>query len=236
MSGITALICARAGSKGLPNKNIRAFNGKPLIAHSINMANAISCIDNVFVSTDSPQIASIAEEYGAKVPFLRPSHLASDNASEWLVWQHALRYFGEINLPSNVLVVLPPTAPLRISDDVIRSIELFHETKCDGVVCGFPSNRNPFFNMVTIDNEFRCKLLSTRGNIRYTRRQDAPLVYELSTVSYVMRPNYVLNSTHLFDGDIRLCNVPAERALDIDTELDFCIAEHLSKSQLSVRV
>jgi N-acylneuraminate cytidylyltransferase len=90
---VAAFIFARGGSKGLPGKNIREFGGKPLIAWSIEQALEAQEIDQVFVSTDSLEIAEIALRYGAQVPFLRPAELASDHSPEWLAWQHGLKYF-----------------------------------------------------------------------------------------------------------------------------------------------
>ena len=228
---IVALICARGGSKGLPRKNVRPFVGKPLIAHSIEMALNSNFIADVVVSTDDEEIARVAKIYGASVPFMRPANLSGDSAQEWHVWQHALSWLSDQGRDIEALVVLPPTAPLRSLDDVNGAIEMFLQKKCDGVVCGTDAHRNPFFNMVTTDDEQRCTLAMS-GAARFTRRQDAPTFYDLTTVCYVMSPDYIKHHQHLFDGDIRMFHVPVERSVDIDTIFDFELAEFIHQKTL----
>jgi CMP-N-acetylneuraminic acid synthetase len=231
MSDIISLICARGGSKGLPRKNVRPFVGKPLIAHSIEMALNSNFIADVVVSTDDEEISRVAKNYGASVPFMRPANLSGDSAPEWHVWQHALSWLSDQGRDIEALVVLPPTAPLRSLEDVNGAIEMFLQKKCDGVVCGTDAHRNPFFNMVTIDDNQRCALAMS-GAARFTRRQDAPTFYDLTTVCYVMSPDYITHHQHLFDGDIRMFHVPVERSVDIDTIFDFELAEFIHQKTL----
>jgi len=231
MSDIISLICARGGSKGLPRKNVRPFVGKPLIAHSIEMALNSNFIADVVVSTDDEEIARVAKNYGASVPFMRPANLSGDSAPEWHVWQHALSWLSDQGRDIEALVVLPPTAPLRSLEDVNGAIEMFLQKKCDGVVCGTDAHRNPFFNMVTIDDNQRCALAMS-GAARFTRRQDAPTFYDLTTVCYVMSPDYITHHQHLFDGDIRMFHVPLQRSVDIDTIFDFELAEFIHQKTL----
>ena len=227
---IVALICARGGSKGLPRKNVRPFVGKPLIAHSIEMALKSNFIADVVVSTDDEEISRVAKNYGASVPFMRPANLSGDSAPEWHVWQHALSWLSDQGRDIEALVVLPPTAPLRSLEDVNGATEMFLQKKCDGVVCGTDAHRNPFFNMVTMDDNQRCALAMS-GAARFTRRQDAPTFYDLTTVCYVMSPDYIKHHQHLFDGDIRMFHVPVERSVDIDTIFDFELAEFIHQKR-----
>ena len=169
---IVALICARGGSKGLPRKNVRPFIGKPLIAHSIEMAHNSNFIADVVVSTDDEEIARVAKNYGASVPFIRPANLSDDSAPEWHVWQHALSWLSDHGRDIEALVVMPPTSPLRGLEDVNGAIEMFLQKKCDGVVCGTDAHRNPFFNMVTMDDKQRCALAMS-GAARFSRRPAA---------------------------------------------------------------
>ena len=127
-----AFIFARGGSKGLPGKNIRMFAGKPLIAWAIEHAHKAEGIGRVIVSTDSEEIAAVASQYGAEVPFMRPSHLAKDDSPEWLSWRHALEFIrnDEGSLP-DAMVSVPVTAPLRQPVDVERCLELFSEGDAD---------------------------------------------------------------------------------------------------------
>ena len=226
MRDVISLICARSGSKGLPQKNVRSFFGKPLIAHSIEMALNSNFISDVVVSTDDEEIARVAKTYGASVPFMRPANLSGDSAPEWHVWQHALSWLSNQGRDIKALVVLPPTAPLRSLEDVNGAIEMFLQKKCDGVVYGTDAHRNPFFNMVTTDDELRCTL-AVPGMERFSRRQDAPTFYDLTTVCYVMSPDYIRLRKHLFDGDIRMFHVPSQRSVDIDTMFDFELAEFI---------
>ena len=120
---ILGLICARSGSKGIKNKNIKIFNSKPLIYWTIKSAKKISLINKIYVSTDSKKIMSIANKFGAETPFLRPKKLAQDNSPEILSWRHALNFFyGKYKYLPNALVILPITSPTREINDVKKSI------------------------------------------------------------------------------------------------------------------
>ena len=148
-----AFIFARGGSKGLPGKNIRSFGGKPLIAWSIECALSVKTIQRVIVSTDSVEIAGIAKEYGAEVPFSRPAELATDKSAEWLSWQHALNYLklssGEL---PDAMISLPTTSPLRTVHDVENCLDEFSRGGCEVLITVTEASRNPYFNMVK-DND-----------------------------------------------------------------------------------
>lgn len=228
-----AFVFARAGSKGLPRKNLLPLRGKPLIAWAIEQAKAVSCINRVVVSTDSEEIADIARSFGAETPFLRPAELASDDSSEWSAWQHALNYLlqEEGRLP-DVMVSVPATAPLRISDDIERCIEEFNQSKADVVVTVSESYRSPYFNMVQRQVDGTVKLVIPPSD-SISRRQDVPLTYDMATVAYVACPLFVLNTTGMFEGVVRSITVPPERAIDVDTPFDFRLAEYLMGEQHS---
>jgi CMP-N-acetylneuraminic acid synthetase len=223
---IVAFIFARGGSKGLPGKNIRSFGGKPLIAWSIECALSSKRIQRVIVSTDSTEIAGIAKEYGAEVPFIRPSELATDQSSEWLSWQHALNYLksstGEL---PDAIISLPTTSPLRNLDDVENCLDEFLQGGCDLLITVTEAGRNPYFNMVKENGDGTVSLVL--DSVPVTRRQDAPVVYDMATVCYVANPTFVLSNKSIFDGRVRAFRVPKERAVDIDTLLDFQVAEFL---------
>jgi N-acylneuraminate cytidylyltransferase len=220
-----ALICARGGSKGLPGKNIKPLNGIPLIGWSIKIAKQIDRISRVIVSTDSEEIAKIALEYGAEVPFMRPKELALDDSPEWLVWRHAIDYLKECeNEKIFSLVVLPVTAPLRSIEDVDSCIDLFEEGEIDSVITVSESNRNPYFNMTSNDSKGYSSLViqSDKGIVR---RQDAPQVFDMTTVAYVVDANFVKEFNGIFEGKVKSVIIPPKRSIDIDTMLDFEIAE-----------
>ena len=223
---VVALVCARAGSKGLLGKNLRKLSGKPLISYSILSGMRCKKIASIIVSTDCQKIAKVATDLGAEVPFLRPESLASDTASEWDVWRHALNYLSDMDSTPSALVVLPPTAPLRADCDITNAIDLFFANQCDGVICGAPASRNPEFNMVKLDHDGFCHLaIPSKKNIY--RRQDSAEYFDINTVCYVMNPESVMREPSLLAGKILLNTVPVERAVDIDTQLDFSWAEFL---------
>ena len=223
----TALICARGGSKGLPGKNIRPLAGKPLIVRAIEQAKAVSRINRVLVSTDSREIADLALSAGGVVPFLRPVDLARDDSPEWLVWRHALGYLRESEgRYPDVLMVIPTTAPLRHIADLDRCLDTYERGGTDAVITVTDSHRSPYFNMVKLNTDGTVELVIPPAS-QVFRRQDAPPVYDITTVAYVVRPDLVMRQKGIFDGVVRSVFVPVERALDIDTLLDFRIAEAL---------
>lgn len=226
---IVAFIFARGGSKGLPGKNIRLLDGKPLIAWSIEHALAVKLIDRVIVSTDSDEIAAVAIEYGAEVPFMRPPELACDNSPEWFAWQHALDFLraNEGDMPK-MFVSVPATAPLRSPDDIEKCIDEYEKGNVDVVITVTNANRSPYFNMVKANLDGTVGLVIPPQSA-ITRRQEAPVVYDMATVCYVANPMFVMTHHSIFDGRVKAVHVPIERAIDIDTYLDFQIAESLLK-------
>ena len=222
-----ALICARGGSKTLPRKNVKLLGGIPLIGWSINIAKKIERVSRVIVSTDSEEIAKIAIEYGAEVPFIRPQDLALDDSPEWLVWRHAIDYLeSKQGEKIDGLVVLPATAPLRKLDDVNSCIDKFEDGNVDTVITICEASRNPYFNMVVNDSKGYSSLV-IHSDKKMSRRQEAPKVFDMTTVAYVVDGNFVKEFDGIFDGKVKSVTISPERAIDIDTILDFKIAEYL---------
>ncbi len=226
---LAAFIFARGGSKGLPGKNIIQFGGKPLIAWSIEQALAVQGIERVIVSTDSVEIADIAKRYGADVPFMRPAELSSDESPEWLAWRHALNYVLESSgaLP-DVMVSIPVTAPLRFPSDIKNCIREYEKNKVDAVISVSDAHRSPYFNMVKINQDGYTELVNPPQS-PFVRRQDVPVVYDMTTVCYVLRSEFVMTHNSIFEGAVKAVHIPAERAIDIDTLLDLQIAQGLLK-------
>lgn len=222
-----AFIFARGGSKGLPGKNIRPLGGKPLIAWSIEHALAVNRIDRVIVSTDSEAIAVVARNHGADVPFMRPAELARDESPEWLAWRHALAYLqvSTGSLPQ-VMVSVPTTAPLRLPLDIENCLDEYEKGVADMVITITDAHRSPYFNMVKNNADGTVGLVNPPPSA-IARRQDAPVVYDMTTVCYVANPEFVMTHNATFEGRVKAVHVPTERALDIDTLLDFQIAESL---------
>lgn len=227
-SPVVAVIPARGGSKGVPRKNIRPLAGKPLIAYAIETALASNLIDRVIVSTDDGEIAETSRRCGAEVPFIRPRELATDDSPEWLTWRHAILTLEEEDGESSmaVFVCVPPTSPLRSVEDVDSCIRTLMDSDADLVITVKEASRNPYFNMVTLNNDGYAELvIRPQSNIH--RRQDAPRVYDMTTVAYAARPEFIKGADSIFEGRVKAVVVPSERALDIDAELDFQFAEFL---------
>ena len=227
-----AFIFARGGSKGLPGKNVRPLLGRPLIAWSVAHALSVASIRRLIVSTDDPEIACIAREAGAEVPFIRPKELARDDSPEWLAWRHALQWLeaDEGRLPES-MVSIPTTSPLRQSIDIESCLDAFSMGDADVVVTVTEAHRNPWFNMVTMNSEGVVSLINSPVPGTIVRRQDTPDVFSLTTVAYVACPEFVLSQPGIFAGRVKAVKVPPERALDIDTLLDFRMAEFLCKEE-----
>jgi N-acylneuraminate cytidylyltransferase len=220
-----AFIFARGGSKGLPGKNTMELGGIPLLAHGIRLAQSMERIERVFVSTDDDQIADVAKRFGAEL-ISRPKELATDTASEWMAWQHAIAHVRSLGLDFDVFLSLPATSPLRNAFDVDRCLDAL-QLDTDVVITVTPSARSPYFNMVSADAAGFVHVVL--GAAEFQRRQDVPPVYDITTVAYVSRPDFILNHERLFDGRVRPVIVPKERAVDIDDEYDFKMAQALLK-------
>jgi CMP-N-acetylneuraminic acid synthetase len=227
-----AFIFARSGSKGLPNKNMKLFAGKPLIAYSIEQALTTKRIERVIVSTDSNEIAKVALDFGAEVPFLRPYELATDDSPEWLSWRHGLEYLRTStgSLPQ-VMVSLPPTAPLRNNQDIENCLNEFEKDDSDVVIAVTDAHRNPYFNMVKANKDGSVSLVN-KMKTKISRRQEAPKLYDVTTLCYVAKPQFVLNHNSIFEGRVKSVHIPIARSIDIDSLLDFQIAEFLKSKEI----
>ena len=216
-------IFARGNSKGIPKKNILPIAGLPLLVHSINMAKRLKEVDRIFVSTDCAEISDIA--YHQKVDVIkRPLDLAQDDSSEWLAWQHAIKYVEALEEKFDRFLSLPTTAPLRTKEDIERCL-LALKKDVDLVLTMSKSKRSPWFNMVTRDESSRLNLIFNKSRIN--RRQDTPPCYDLTTIAYVSRPDYILKSSSMWDGIVHGIEIPSERCIDIDNPFDYSVARLL---------
>jgi CMP-N-acetylneuraminic acid synthetase len=225
-SFILGLIPARGGSKGIKNKNIKKVNGKPLIAHAIECGRNCRSIDQLIVSTDSEEIARVARQFGADVPFMRPASLANDSSPMLPVMQHAiLESEKHFCAKVEILVLLDPTGPLRIVDDIEKALALLRDADCDAVISGNDAHRNPYFNMVKKSSGFVDLVLKEHKAIG--RRQDAPEVFDLNTVVWAYTRKALMDEKARIPRKTLLYKVPTDRAIDIDTEFDFQLLEYL---------
>ncbi|AIY39056.1 acylneuraminate cytidylyltransferase family protein [Acinetobacter baumannii] len=224
-----AFIFARGGSKGLPGKNIKPLAGKPLLQYSIDTALASDLIEQVFVSTDDQAIAQVAIEGGA-ILIERPAELATDQSPEWLSWRHAVEWATEHYGSFDGFVSLPATSPLRSQEDVEAAILKRQAETADICIAVTPASRSPYFNMVKY-NEAGFVELVNQPEGEVSRRQDAPKVFDITTVVYATTPEFVLNSYGLFSGKVASIEVPKARAVDIDDIYDFRLAEAIIKGE-----
>lgn len=227
MSDVLCTICARGGSKGVKNKNIKKLNGKPLIAYTIEQAKASNLFQHIVVSTDSDEIAEIAIQYGAEVFFKRSAEMASDTAGKLDVIKDAfIRSEEHYNKTFEYLIDLDATAPLRSVEDIIGSFEQFKENNNDNLITAMSSRRSPYFNLVEQDKEGKVYLSKKLDNI-VVRRQDAPKSYDMNASIYIWKRDVILNENSIFLEKTGLYIMPEERSIDIDTELDYKFVDFL---------
>lgn len=225
-STCTCVIFARGGSKGLPRKNVLTLGDRPLIAWSIGIARACPSIDRVVVSTDDEEIAQVARHWGAEVPFMRPQELAADNAPEWKAWQHAIQTLSA-HMPMDMFCTLPATSPFRSVEDVENTLTKLGGDSFDVVLTVRPAERSPYFNMVKFHDDGAVGLVNPPSQALH-RRQDTPQVFDITTVAYAARPQFIMSHDSLFAGRVGAVVVPVERAMDIDTPYDFRLAQAIA--------
>ncbi len=225
---ILATICCRGGSQGVPGKNIKLLNGKPLIAYTIEPAKRSALINKLIVSTDDTLIAAIASEYGASVPFMRPDNLATNTASKWPVFIHAVETYEKLTGETvDYLVDLDVTVPLKNSQDIDGAIEMaLSDPALDVVITGYEPERNPYFNMMELGEDGLAEIVK-KSSKPIVRRQDAPKVYSLTPAAYVVKKSALYQYEHWSKARCKIFEIPRERAIDIDTEMDFKIVEFL---------
>ncbi len=226
---VVALIPARGGSKGLPRKNLLPLGGKPLIAWTIEAANKAPEIDHVVVSTDSEEIADIARKYGADVPFLRPAALATDRANSIDVVLHTLDQLEAQGESIGYIILLQPTSPLRTQDDIRRGFAVFDQGDfVQAVVSVTTPAHHPLWTNTLPENGWMGEFI--RPEIFDKNRQELPLYYKLNGAIYIATAHYFRQEkTFIGDGTYALV-MDKERSVDIDSKMDFMIAEQLLRS------
>lgn len=227
------LIPARGGSKGIPGKNVKEFAGKPLIAHAIGQALDIAEDHaDVVVSTDSEQIADAARAAGAAVPFMRPAEFATDKAPTRDVIIHALDWMEARGRHYDAVVLLQTTSPLRIPDDIRRAVGIFESRPdADMVVAVAEAAANPYYD--AFETDASGSLHVSKGDGSFTRRQDAPKVWQFTGSVYVMKTDSIRRLPLSKFPVILPCEVSSRRSVDLDTPTDWIIAETIYKALLA---
>lgn len=228
---VLCTVCARGGSQSVKSKNIKDLLGKPLIAHTIEVAVATGLFEHIVVSTDSDQIASIARKFGAEVFFKRPESLSGHNSAKLPVIQHAFsesekQYDSEFD----ILVDLDATSPLRIPEDIRGAVSELIKKKYDILFSVAPAHRSPYFNLVERTESGEVILSKTLPN-PVIRRQDSPVCFDMNASIYVWTRGAILEYKTIFTPNTGLYVMPPERSFDIDSELDFKFVEFLMRER-----
>lgn len=224
------IIPARGGSKGLPGKNIKPLNDVPLIFYSIDVARKFTNDSNICISTDDTKIKNLVEKgRNLKIPFIRPSELATDSAGTYEVLINALDFY-EMQMKKNydAIVLLQPTSPFRTKKDVENALHLFNPSQHDMVVSVVETKANPYFSLFE-ENDSGFLEQSKKSN--YTRRQDCPKVYEYNGAVYVINVNSLKKMKINEFVRIQKSLMDKENSLDIDTPFDWEIAEYFAKKR-----
>jgi len=234
LCNILVVICARAGSKGVKQKNIRPLLGKPLIGYTIETALEWNKAEHVIVSTDSSEISNVARKFGAEVPFIRPPELANDLATKGATIFHALQTCEDIYKNRfEIIVDLDVTAPLRKVEDLDNCLEIFLSKKPKTLFSVVEANKNPYFNMVELKENGYYSLVKPFENDKKEnyifRRQDTPVVYSMNASIYFYDRSYLLSSGNKSPFTEKTCIYRMDElsGIDIDTELDFKKTEFL---------
>jgi len=228
---VLCTICARGGSKGVKNKNIKPIHGKPLISYTIEQAKQSGLFEHIVISTDSDDIAEISKQYGAEVFFKRSAEMASDTAGKLDVIRDAfVRSEKHYNEHFDYLIDLDATAPLREVEDIINSFNQFLEDNNDNLITAMPSRRSPYFNLVEVNKEGQVTL-SKPLDTSIVRRQDVPNSYDMNASIYIWKKETILKETSLFLEKTGLYVMPEERSIDIDTALDYKFVEFIMKEK-----
>jgi CMP-N,N'-diacetyllegionaminic acid synthase len=222
---VLGLIPARGGSKGVPRKNIRPLNGKPLLAYTIESSLAVASLTRLVLSTEDEEIAAIGQQYGVEVPFLRPAELAQDNTPTIQVVEYTLRTLAEQGESYDAVCLLQPTNPLRRTEDVEACIELLETSDADAVlsVLPVPHEYNPHWVYFTDpDDVLR---LSTGEATPIPRRQSLPPAFHRDGSVYVTHTETVLEEHSLYGQRVRGYVMDARYSINIDTPEDWAEAE-----------
>ena len=228
---ILGTICCRGGSKGVKNKNIKLLLGKPLLAYTVDVALSCKLLNDVIVSTDNAAIENVARDYGIKEIIHRPAELATDAASKWDVFIHAVDAYEENHgMIIDYIVDMDVTVPLKTTEDIDGAIQFALEHHdADVVITGYEPERNPYFNMMEINGAGFAQIVKQPCN-PIVRRQDAPKVYSLTPAAYVIKRQALYEHEHWSKAKCKIYPIPRTRAVDIDTELDFRIVEFLMQN------
>jgi CMP-N-acetylneuraminic acid synthetase len=217
------LICARGGSKGVPNKNIKLLGKKPLIAHTIEKAINSKIFSHVIVSTEDKKIIKIAKKYGAEIPFVRPKRLSGNTTPIGDVFSHAIKKLYSLGYEFDIFVNLDCTVPFLRKKDISNSVKLLIQKRSDAVYGVYDQHLNPYFNMMEITSK-GFLTISKKLAIRPRSRQESPKVYQLNGLFAYNAKKFLKNGNPIMKNALPYV-IPLETGFMIDTETEFKIAE-----------
>lgn len=225
---VLAIITARGGSKRLPGKSIKLLNGKPMIAYAIEAANKSKYIDRLIVTTDDSKIANISKEFGAEVPFVRPPELSNDSASSLSVLQHAVNWMEvKENYKPNIVVLIQPTSPFVLSDDVDKTIEKMINNDSDSCFSVCEIKERPEWMFYLDGDRARAYVKKVPET---ARSQDFSPLFITNGAVYTMKTDILMKRNMIRNRKNSSAHImPVNRSVDIDTLIDFKLAESLMK-------
>lgn len=218
------IIPARGGSKGIPHKNIKLLGGKPLICRAIDNARSVAPDTDICVSTDDSEIIQVVEDYGLKVPFIRPAELAADNSGTYEVLLHALSFYEQQGRTYDTIILLQPTSPFRRDEDISEALKLY-SPDIDMVVSVTEARANPYYNCFETNSDGFLHV--SKGDGKYISRQDAPKAWEYNGAIYIINPQSLKRESLGEFKRRRMYEMDELHSLDLDTPLDWRIAELL---------
>jgi N-acylneuraminate cytidylyltransferase/CMP-N,N'-diacetyllegionaminic acid synthase len=227
-------ICARGGSKGVVGKNARDLLGRPVLAWSIAQARETGLFDAIAFSSDSVALLEAALEAGADIAVKRPDEMATDTAPKLPAIRHCLEQaIARTGTTPEIFVDLDVTSPLRLASDIAGAVDLLRQSGASNVITGARSRRSPYFNLVEQRADGSVGL-SKSADPPIVRRQDAPRCFDMNASIYVWRVASFLQHPAVFYPDTRLFEMPEERSIDIDSDLDFTLVELLLRERLKI--
>jgi N-acylneuraminate cytidylyltransferase/CMP-N,N'-diacetyllegionaminic acid synthase len=228
---VLSIIPARGRSKGVPQKNVRLLAGKPLIAWTIETALACHSLHRIIVSTDGKEIARIARDYGAEVPFLRPAELAQDDTPGIVPIFHAIRWLEKHErYRPDYVIALQPTSPLRTAQDIETALKLAKNRHADSVVSVCEAKHHPYWTKRVTSGGKLVDFFPL--NSVYTRRQDLPPAHVLNGAIYLARRDVLLQKETWYTDKTYAYVMPLERSLDVDSPSDLYLVDLILRDRM----
>lgn len=231
MDNVLFTVCARGGSKGVPNKNIRPLVGKPLIHYTLEAAIQSKISSSIVVTSDSDEILKVASSINGVMTLKRPAELATDTISKLPAIRHAVTEVEKVKgNPFDYIIDLDPTSPLRQVEDIVKSFEYFKNSKFENLITACPARRSPYFNLVELSVDGRVELSKTPSK-PITCRQDSPPCFDMNASIYIWKRNVLFSIERVIDKNTGLFVMDPDRSVDIDHPIDFEIVELLMKKR-----